>query len=65
MQIVDSAATTAAAVREELEARSLLRREGWGSVRFLATDGAERFAAVGSRFLDRQISPTDVDVIDL
>jgi glutamate racemase len=34
-------------------------------VRFLATDSAERFARIGSRFLARSISPDEVELIDL
>jgi len=35
------------------------------AVRYLASDGAERFARVGSRFLARPIAASDVEVIDL
>jgi hypothetical protein len=31
----------------------------------LASDSAERFARVGSRFLERPIAAADVEVIDL
>jgi hypothetical protein len=34
-------------------------------VRLLATDGRERFARVGSRFLKRSISPDEVELVDL
>lgn len=63
--IVDSAATTAASVRRQLEEVGLMRTEGGGSVRFLATDSPERFARTGSRFLDRPIAASDVELIDL
>jgi glutamate racemase len=66
--IVDSAATTAQALRLALAAAQLLRRDersASGSVRFLATDGIERFARVGSRFLGRQIDPGEVELVDL
>ncbi len=36
-----------------------------GDVRFIATDGTERFARVGSRFLGRRIRPDEVQLIDL
>ncbi len=36
-----------------------------GTVRFLATDSIERFVRVGSRFLDRTIAPSEVELIDL
>jgi glutamate racemase len=65
MRIVDSAATTASAVRQCMEDAGLMRRCGSGAVRFLATDGAERFARVGSRFLERPIAPSDVELVDL
>lgn len=63
--IVDSAQTTARAVRVRLHAAGTLEREGRGSVQFLATDGPERFARVGSRFLGREIAAEEVDLIDL
>jgi glutamate racemase len=65
VRIVDSALTTAAAVREELLAAGIARTAGAQSVQFLATDGPERFARVGSRFLGRTIDPRRVEVIDL
>ena len=65
--IVDSAATTAAAVHRELLARALLRRvdAAPASVAFLATDGIARFAAVGGRFLGSPIEVSAVELIDL
>jgi len=63
--IVDSAATTAKSVRDTLDRESLTRREGEGATRFLATDAVERFARVGSRFLERPIDPEEVELIDL
>ena len=63
--IVDSAATTARAVRHTLERENLTRLEGEGTARFLATDSAERFARVGSRFLERPIDPEEVELVDL
>ena len=65
MRIVDSAATTAKEVRQRLEGAGLARRAGTCAVHFLASDGAERFARVGSRFLERTIAPADVELIDL
>ena len=63
--IVDSAATTARAAREELAQRGLARATGAGAVRFRATDGAERFARVGSSFMGRPISAGEVELVDL
>jgi glutamate racemase len=64
--IVDSAATTAAALAAVLQARDLLRPAGGpGAVTLLATDGAERFARVGGGFLGRPLQPADVEIVDL
>ena len=66
VQIVDSAATTAASVDAQLRVAGLARTGGGqGVVRLLATDGRERFARVGSRFLDRPITPDEVELVDL
>jgi glutamate racemase len=69
IQIVDSAATTARSVRETLERESLTRPEfpadNEGTTRFLATDSVERFARIGSRFLERSIDPEEVELVDL
>ena len=65
IRIVDSALTTAAAVRDELLAAGIARTAGSQSVQFLATDGPERFARVGSRFLGRTIDPRRIELIDL
>jgi glutamate racemase len=53
MRIVDSAATTARKCGSAWRARDLRAGAGASTVRFLASDGAERFARVGSRFLAR------------
>lgn len=64
--IVDSATTTAAAVADRLAALDLLAsRTGEGTLTLLATDGPDRFAAVGSRFLGQPIESSDVEVVDL
>jgi glutamate racemase len=64
--IVDSAATTAAALAAILASRQLLHAgPATGSVRLLATDGAERFARVGGMFLGRELAPADVEIVDL
>lgn len=64
--IVDSATTTASRVADVL-ARSGLdtTRTGRGTLTLLATDGPDRFARVGARFLGEPIQPADVEVIDL
>jgi len=73
--IVDSAATTAAAVarrfHEAVTADAAARHGGVeapevrGSVAWLATDGAARFARVGSAFLGETIRAEAVEIIDL
>lgn len=64
--IVDSAATTARATADALE-RSSLRRPATqgGRIELLATDGAERFAHVGSRFLGEALTREQVTLVDL
>ena len=69
VQIVDSAATTAAAVRAELAQRSLLQAVSAGTagpppLHFLATDGVERFASVGGRFLGTPLGVDNVELVD-
>jgi len=61
--IVDSAATTAAAVQHQLENAAADR--GSGSVRWLATDGAARFARIGSTFLGETLQTSAIEIIDL
>jgi glutamate racemase len=63
--IVDSALTTAAAVRDQLLLAGIARTTGSQSLQFIATDGPERFARVGSRFLGRTIEARRVELIDL
>jgi glutamate racemase len=65
VRIVDSALTTAAVVREALLAAGIARSHGAQSVQFMATDGPERFARVGSRFLGRTIEARSIELIDL
>jgi len=62
IRIVDSAATTAAAVSESL---GPLRAAGGGRMQLLATDGAARFARVGPAFLGEPIDPARVEIVDL
>jgi glutamate racemase len=69
VQIVDSAATTAATVRTALTQHSLLHPVPAGAapapqMRFLATDGAERFAAVGGRFLGTPLGAEHIELVD-
>lgn len=65
--IVDSAATTAAVVAAELSRHELLRPAGREPAppRLLATDGLERFARVGARFLGRAVAAGQLALVDL
>jgi glutamate racemase len=63
--LVDSALTTAQHVHASLKGAGLLESAGQGDVKFLATDGPERFARVGSRFLGRPLSAEDVELVNL
>lgn len=65
VSIVDSARTTAAYVEQDLRARGLARSSGEGAIDLLATDGAERFARVGSRFLGEAFAAERVEIVDL
>jgi glutamate racemase len=70
VRIVDSALTTAEAVRLELAAAGLACPSAAnaavaGELQFLVTDGIERFAAIGSRFLGQTIDPATVTLIDM
>jgi len=67
VRIVDSAATTAAAVLRELApiASDAARAAGRGRVTWLATDGAARFARVGSTFLGETVHADAVEIVDL
>lgn len=65
--LVDSAETTADVVAARL-GKDGLAAQSEGPPRdpvLLATDGAERFARVGSRFLGLTVAATDVEVVDL
>ena len=64
--LVDSATTTAEAVAELLATSHLATAsEQPGVVRLQATDGRERFARVGARFLGERLSPDAVEIVDL
>jgi glutamate racemase len=65
VHIVDSAATTAQCVREELAARGMLREGHAGVCRFLTTDNQARFARTGSLFLGHPLERSDVELVDL
>jgi len=65
VQLVDSGETAARAVERMLDQGELKRGSGQGRTRYLATDGAERFARVGSLFLGEAIEASDVEIVDL
>ena len=66
VQIVDSAFTSAGVLARLLEARALRSQApGSGTVRFLVTDGEERFARVGPVFLGAPIAPGTIERVDL
>jgi len=64
--LVDSAATTAAAVDTLLTQNNLVHGSAPAApTRFLATDAPERFARLGEIFLGRKIEPHSVEQVDL
>jgi glutamate racemase len=67
--IVDSAETTAMALLALLRTQQLLRGRPVGNsappVKFLATDGPERFARVAAYFLERRIAAESIELIDV
>lgn len=66
VQIVDSAHTTALAVRRRLSASGLLQETAVpGGLQLLATDDVARFARVGAGFLGVALDPGAVEAVDL
>jgi glutamate racemase len=65
IRLVDSAATTAAAVETLLTQKHLAHSGSANPPRFLATDAPERFARVGEIFLGRKIPADAVEQVDL
>lgn len=64
IQIIDSAIAVAGALKTELNAHALLRKDQTtGSRRIFATDWGQRFEQVGSRFLGNHIP--EVEHVDL
>ena len=64
--IIDSASTTATVVAQALASRGLRGDQSEaGQLRFLATDGATRFARVGGQFLGQPLRYSDVEIVDL
>jgi glutamate racemase len=68
VSVVDSAITTAAAAQALIQAAARtgnLGNGGPGHVTWLATDGAARFARVGSTFLGETLPVDAIEVVDL
>jgi glutamate racemase len=66
VEVVDSAVTTAAVVRETLVSQGGLHdSEEAGQLLLLATDGISRFARVGGQFLGEALTAEDVHIVDL
>ena len=65
VKVVDSAETTAAAAAAILREAGLARASPRTNTHLLATDDADRFARVGSRFLDVPLRPDAVELVDL
>lgn len=64
--LVDSAATTAEAVRTRLEQKGLLNPQAaQGELNFLVTDGPERFARVANNFFSESIESASVELVDI
>ena len=55
VRLVDSASTTASAVRETLAREGLARRTGSGSVSFFVTDVPDRFIKAGVHFMGQRV----------
>lgn len=65
IKLVDSAQTTAFFVQKMLAAHTIQAKDKGQTLRFLATDGAERFARIGGIFLGQLITAQDVEIVDL
>ncbi len=63
VRIIDSAATTAGEVLRRIPPSA--SSAGRGGVTWLATDGAERFARVGSAFFGEALHADQIEIIDL
>jgi glutamate racemase len=68
VRVVDSAVTTAAAVKRLMQGADVANHgapAAPGRVTWLATDGAARFARVGSTFLGEPLAPQAIEIVDL
>lgn len=64
-KLVDSAMATASELASLLQAHSLVRADGPGSLQLIVTDLPDQFAVVASRFLGRSVEGFDIAQIDL
>ncbi|HEX7046204.1 MAG TPA: glutamate racemase [Gammaproteobacteria bacterium] len=65
VRLIDSAATTATVVAEDLAARGLRQPAGVGKVHFLVTDNLERFERMATRFLGAAPAHNEIELVDL
>lgn len=65
VELVDSALTTAAVMKRQLSDRGLLNLGDCGYVRFLVTDGPERFARVAQHFYSEAVQADQIELIDI
>ncbi len=66
VRLVDSAATTAAAVKARLTNDKLLNpQKALGQLSFLVTDGPDRFVRVANNFFNEQIAAASVELVDI
>lgn len=68
IELVDSATTTARVLQQHLAEAGLLRQsigQRQPQLRFLVTDGPERFARVANRFFGYHVAPGQVEVVDI
>ncbi len=66
VQLVDSAATTAEAVKARLAADALLNpQKSLGQLSFLVTDGPDRFVRVANNFFNEEIEAASVELVDI
>ena len=66
VSLVDSAGTTAVAVRQALQgATEMNANDSPGRLQLMATDGATRFARVGGQFLGQTLATADIEIVDL
>jgi glutamate racemase len=65
VRVVDSALTTAVEVARRLQGAAGATRENAGRTTWLATDGAARFARIGSTFLGETLAADAIEIVDL